>query len=317
MRTDVLEFVARGKIGFADLGEPPTPGPTEVLVETRYTGVTNGTERHALLTEHGFGGGRFPSRHGYQHVGQVAAVGEKVDRFKPGDWAFFGPCVGHRAWNVSEQDGLIIKLPEGVEHKFCALFGVAGVALRAVRRMGVADGQNVWVVGQGPIGQFAAQTARAAGAQVTVTDVVENRLDVARQCGIPVVLDARDDTAWNKLGEGGPYDFIFDCCSLEGLFFDIRGRGLLAHGGTIGALAVRDRVKYPWSLLHGTEARIETSCHFRPDDLAALVELYERGEIQTRPLVTHQAPIADAPAIYRQLASKSDGLLGIIFDWSV
>jgi len=31
--------------------------------------------------------------------------------------------------------------------------------------------------------------------------------------------------------------------------------------GTVAMMTVRDVVSYPWGLLHGTEARIETSCH--------------------------------------------------------
>ena len=33
------------------------------------------------------------------------------------------------------------------------------------------------------------------------------------------------------------------------------------EGGTVAMMTVRDVVSYPWGLLHGTEARIETSCH--------------------------------------------------------
>ena len=78
---------------------------------------------------------------------------------------------------------LSLALPDTVDRKHCALFGVACVALRAVRRMGVSGGDNVWVVGQGPIGNFVGQAARAMGAQVTVTDLVAKRLEVAQICG--------------------------------------------------------------------------------------------------------------------------------------
>ena len=57
MKTRGLEFVAQGKVGFCDLGQPPEPGAKQVLIETVYSGVTNGTERHRLLTEHGHGKG--------------------------------------------------------------------------------------------------------------------------------------------------------------------------------------------------------------------------------------------------------------------
>ena len=316
MRTTGLEFAAKGKLAVVDLGAPPTPGSTEVLIETRYTAITNGTERHAFLVEHGFGGNRFPSRHGYQHVGQIAAVGRDVGGLREGDWVFYGDYVGHRGWNlVSEDTELLATLPGDIDRQYAALFGVAGVALSGVRQMGVSVGHRVWAVGQGPIGNFTAQSALAAGARVTVTDIVPHRLAVAKACGAHVVLDARDESHLEELREGGPYDYIYDCCSAENLFFEIFEHQLLARHGTIGAMAVRDTATFPWSLLHGRRARIEVSCHFTRDDLRVLAQLCQQGSVRLRPLVTHAVGIEDAPRIYDMLASRSEDLLGVIFDW--
>lgn len=316
MRNTALEFCAKGELAFSDLGEPPEPGPAEILLETRYTGLTNGTERHAFLSEHGYGGGRFPSRNGYQHVARVVATGEEVTRFEIGDPVFFGGYVGHNGWNVVPEDGLLIKLPAHANLKYYALFGVAGVALRAVRRMGVGPANRVWVVGQGPIGHFLGQAARSAGARVTVSDMIGKRLDAARGAGAHRVLDAGDPKTLDAIRDGGPYDYIFDCCSAKTLLADIHTHRLLAHGGTIGMVAVRGQVHYPWSLLHLTEAKIETSCHFENDDLRVLLFLYEQELIKIAPMVSHMVSIDEVPHIYRMLAQKAHDLLGVIFDWS-
>jgi 2-desacetyl-2-hydroxyethyl bacteriochlorophyllide A dehydrogenase len=316
MRTTGIQFVARGQAAFRQLGEPPEPGPTELLIETVYSGVTNGTERHALLTEHGYGGGHFPSQHGYQQVGRVVAVGGAVERYALGDWVFYGGYVGHNGWNVVDEEGLLIRLPDGIDRPYCALFGVAGVALRAARRMGVSAGDGVWVVGQGPIGHFLGQSARALGARVTVSDMLERRRKIARACGAHVVLDPADEATVDALKAGAPYDYIFDCCSAPHMIDDVFQQRLLAHGGTLGMVAVRDRVDYPWSVLHGTEARIETSCHFHPDDLRVLRFLYEQGLIRIAPMVSHRVPVDEAPRIYQMLAERDPDLLGVIFDWT-
>ena len=92
MRTLGLEYTAPGETAFCDLGEPPDVQPTEILIATRYSGITNGTERHALLGEHGWG--QYPSRHGYQHVGEVVAAGEAVEGFSVGDWCSTGATSG-------------------------------------------------------------------------------------------------------------------------------------------------------------------------------------------------------------------------------
>lgn len=316
MRKTALEFMSRGELAIRDLGEPPPLRPSEMLLETVYSGITNGTERHAFLSEHGYGGGRFPSRHGYQHVSRILVAGKDVARFETGDWVFYGGYVGHNGWNIVHENALLIKLPDAVDRRFCALFGVAGVALRSVRRMGVRQGDNVWVAGQGPIGHFVAQAARAAGARVTATDRIAKRLEAAKECGAHVVLSAVEDGTAKLLKEGGPYDFVFDCCSAKELLFDVHENGMLAPGGTIGMMAVRDTVSYPWSLLHGTEARIETSCHFSIDDLRVLLFLYEQGLVKIEPMVSHLVSINEAPRIYDMLAHHEEELLGVIFDWT-
>ena len=70
MRNIGIEYPSRGEMHFVDIGNPPAPHLDEVLIETEYSGITNGTERHALLGEHVWKG-YYPSRHGYQHVGTV------------------------------------------------------------------------------------------------------------------------------------------------------------------------------------------------------------------------------------------------------
>ena len=314
MKNVVVEFVDAGRAELSDLAEPPAPGLGQLLIETEYTGVTNGTERHALLGEHGYGG-KYPSRHGYQHVGRVAAAGDGVTGFAVGDRVFYGGYVGHRGWNVVDETDLLIGLPDSLEPKSCALSGVAGVALRSVRRLGVADGARVWIAGLGPIGHFTAQAAAALGAEVVATDLLTARLDAARAAGIDRAFDADDPGIFDTLKKAGPFDFIYDCCSAKDLLFDIRRAGLLARNGVIGATAVRDTLTCPWGLLHGTEGRIETSCHFTVETLGVLMDLYERKLIDPRPIISHAVPIEEATEMYGLLAAKSEQLMGVIFEW--
>src|SRR5262245_24815068 len=93
-----IEYAAKGEMRFYDLGAPPPLKPTEILLRTLFSGITNGTERHALMAEHFWG--IFPGRHGYQQVCRVESVGAEVQEFAEGDVVFFGQYVGHRGWNI-------------------------------------------------------------------------------------------------------------------------------------------------------------------------------------------------------------------------
>jgi len=323
MREIGIEYHAQGEMRFFDLGPPPQPSATQILIATRFSGITNGTERHALVGEHGWG--HYPGRHGYQHVGPVAAAGSKVRQFAVGDWVFYGHYVGHRGWHIVEigegeaspaDTHLTIGLPEDVERQDCALLGVAGVALRGVKRIRVGPGHKVWVAGAGPIGNFSAQTARAKGAEVTVTDLAPMRLEAAKKTGAQRTLLATDESTWQALKEAGPFDRIIDACSAESLFYDIQRHQLLAYRGVIAAMAVRAEARFPWGLLHLNEASIEVACHFSLEELGELIDYLRRGEIQIAPLVSHRVSIERAPEIYAMLRDRPRELLGVIFDWA-
>jgi 2-desacetyl-2-hydroxyethyl bacteriochlorophyllide A dehydrogenase len=319
MRTNGIEYTAQGQTAFCDLGTPPKPAATEVLIRTEFSGITNGTERHALMGEHVWKG-NFPSRHGYQHVGVIDAVGEAVTDFTVGQRVFFGHYVGHRAWNVidvADAGGshLTMPIPDDMDPRHAALLGVAGVAMRGVRRMRMGVGMNVWCLGGGPIGQFAAQSARAAGARVTVSEIDDKRLAVAKELGAHRVLDARKDDLFDKLKEAGQYNAIIDTSGIPSLLPDIFAHNLLAHAGVMGLIAVRSDVTFPWSMMHSTEASIEVSCHFSLDDLRVLIDLIEREVINVEPLITHTVPIDDAVGIYDTIRDDPRALLGVVFDW--
>ncbi|OPZ06459.1 MAG: L-threonine 3-dehydrogenase [candidate division BRC1 bacterium ADurb.BinA292] len=323
MRRIAIEYPDRSQMRFVDLGDPPPLKPTEILIATRYTGITNGTERHALLAEHGWT--HFPGRHGYQNVGQVAAVGREVKVFKKGDWVYCGLYIGHRGWIVADVGdapahapgaSLILRLPDAMDHSLAALFGVAGVALRGVRRARVAAAQNVWVAGQGLIGLFCGQCAHALGARVTVADVRPDRLAIAAAAGAHRTIDMREAAAWDELQAAGPYDTIVEACGAERIFLDIHEHALLAPGGVILAIAVRSETTFHWATFHQREASIEVSCHFTLDDLRVLLHLVGEGRIQIAPVVSHRVPITEAPRIYETLRDRPGELLGVIFDWS-
>ena len=91
---------------------------------------------------------------------------------------------------------------------------------------------------------------------------------------------------------------------------------MLAYGDTVAMMAVRDMVSYPWGLLHGVEARIETSCHFDADDLRVLLFLYQQELVKIPSMVSHTVSIGGAARIYQMLADGNPDLFGVIFDWS-
>lgn len=324
MKSIAVEYPAQGQMRLADIGQPPEPKANEILIETEFSGITNGTERHALMGEHGWKGA-YPSKHGYQQVGRIAAIGTDVKQFAVDERVFFGQYVGHRGWNIvnvsngnpaSNASHLVCKLPETLDPREAALLGVMGVGMRGVRRFRIRPAQKVWVAGMGLIGLGAAQAARLHGAHVTVSDIADLRLDAARACGAHRIVDARDADHWERLKAGGPYDCIIDCSGVARLPLEVHEKGLLASRGVLGLLAVRSETAFHWSMLHIPEASIEVSCHFSLDDLRVILYGLQQRTMHIKPLIKHVMPIAKAPEVYRTLQENPGELLGVVFDWT-
>ena len=94
---------------------------------------------------------------------------------------------------------------------------------------------------------------------MTVTDIDENLLSLARSCGTYRVLDACDERVFEQLKDGGPYDLVIDGSGYKNLFFDIQEHALLARRGFIGALAVRGETTLTGPC--STNASCPSKCH--------------------------------------------------------
>jgi threonine dehydrogenase-like Zn-dependent dehydrogenase len=240
---------------------------------------------------------------------------------------FFGHYVGHRGWNVVDvgsplalqtENHLTVKLPEQQtedDYHPYALLGVAGVAMRGARRFRVAPAQNVWVAGLGVIGQFAAQACRALGATVTVTDINQERIEIARSMGAHAGYNATDLTTEQTIKERAPYDVIIDCSGHGPFVRELFEKHILKPRFVVGLLAVRTDTVFHWSMLHIPEGSIEVSCHFSVNDLQALLRYMQDGVIHSKPLVKTFVPIDKAPGIYGTMRDDPAALLGVVFDW--
>ena len=176
--------------GVAELrAESPTAGPEEVLVETRFSGISRGTE--ALVFHDGVpaaerqrmrcplqaGEFPFPVKYGYAAVGQVVRgtrdlVGHEVFVLHPHQDRFAAPAA------------MAVPLPAGIPAARAVLAANMETALNIVWDAGVAPGDHIAVVGAGVVGALAAWLcARLPGAEVTLIDVNPERAPLAEALG--------------------------------------------------------------------------------------------------------------------------------------
>ena len=193
---------------------------------------------------------QFPGRLGNMCVGDVIEVGPQVTKLKTGDRVFhYGGFCQEHVWPET-----VRKLPDGVPWQAAVCLDPADFAVGAIRDGHVRLGDAVAVFGMGAIGLIVMQLAKLAGAHpVIAIDPLENRRDVALECGADLVLDPSDGDAGLEIKKATAKRGADVCIEYSGHYLGLQAalRGV-AYNGTVVAGAFPG--SYPAGLDLGAEA---------------------------------------------------------------
>ena len=175
-----------------------------------------------------------------------------------------------------------------------ALVETLGIGAHAVARSGLQPGEEVLVVGAGPIGLAVVQFAVAAGGNVRVQEVSESRRAFAQRFGVETL--AAPDV---RLA-----DIVFDATgnptAMEASFERV------AHGGRLVFVGlVQARIAFEDPLFHRREMTLLTSrnsCQNFPD----IIRQIEAGNIDTTPWITHRLSLSAVPNEFAGLREQPD-----------
>ncbi|RMB60226.1 zinc-binding dehydrogenase [Tessaracoccus antarcticus] len=241
---DGLVFIGNSKAEIRDF-EVPAPGPTEVLIRIRASGLC-GSDFHTYDTEEGLRGpdGAFIAA-GHEPAGEVEEVGELVTGFSPGDrvsahhllgCGYCRSCLmgypvscsssaraaygghrngGHAEYLLAESRSLI-HLPDNVSFIDGAMVACGfSTAFSACRKATITAGDFVLVAGLGPVGLSVAMIASSLGAIVMGVDIDRARAEKSREFGIvhTVSSSAEADAVEevNHFTGGHRVDVAIDC----------------------------------------------------------------------------------------------------------
>ncbi len=125
---------------------------------------------------------------GYSCSGKVIAVGKKVTQFRPGDYvACAGAGWANHADVVCIPEHLAVTVPKKDAVRNASITTIGSIALQGLRRAQIQLGETVCVVGLGLLGQVTVQLAKNAGATVIGVDLLQDRLDTAKDLGADYV----------------------------------------------------------------------------------------------------------------------------------
>ncbi len=316
----------------------PPPGPGEVQIDVAFCGIC-GTDLHIYL-------GHMDARVGFERTighemsGTIAAVGEGVDGLSIGapivvrPLDHCGDCpacnAGHehichtlkfigidsdgafqQKWNVPAHT--IHLLPQDLDLSHAALIEPLAVAVHDVDRGQVQPGEDVLVIGGGPIGMLVAMVAREAGANVTIAEINENRLAFAAKLGFATLNPKEVDVAAtiHSATDGKGADVAFEVSGSQPGVDLITAAA--ATRGRIVMVAIHankpniDMFQFFWRELDLIGARV-----YRPKDYDRAMALLAEGVVDCDAFITDIQNLSDIQAAFKSLTENPNAMKSMI-----
>jgi 2-desacetyl-2-hydroxyethyl bacteriochlorophyllide A dehydrogenase len=295
------------------------PKPGEVQIKVSHCGIC-GTDLHIF---HGVMDARvkMPQIMGHEMSGVIHKLGAGVQGYEVGDPVTvmpLDPCnecpaceAGHTHichnlkflgidtpgafqsyWTVPAHT--LHRLPENLSLALGALIEPLAVACHDVRLAKVKPGDNVVVIGGGPIGMLVALVAQSAGANVLVSEINDFRVELAQSLGLSAVNPKETDLVdlvMEKTGDAGA-DIVFEVTSsaagAEIMTELLRTRGLAVIVGIFGQPTPVNLFRFFWRELRMLGARV-----YESQDFQKAIALAASGELPLEKLITTIRPLEE------------------------
>jgi (R,R)-butanediol dehydrogenase/meso-butanediol dehydrogenase/diacetyl reductase len=202
----------------------------------------------------------------------------------------------------------VFRLPNTLDPRHGALIEPLSVALHTVDRATLEPGDDVLVIGGGPVGLAVAMWARQLGArEVVLSDPVAQRRKLAEQMGASTTVDpTKDDVgdAFERVTGTRP-GVVIECVGVPGMI-----QHAVDVATTDATVVIAGVCMVPDSLMPiipmTKELDIRFAFYYRARDYTTAISMIDRGRIDPLPLVTSEVGLDELPERFQQLKSPSD-----------
>ena len=311
---------------FRMTSELPEPELTEgyAIVSIRRIGIC-GTDYHAFKGNQPFF--QYPRILGHELSGVVERIGSNEQGLSTGDQVAIIPymhcgdciacrrgktncCTDMKVLGVHRDGGMRERISVPVSHLLkandlsldeAAIVEPLAIGAHAVRRSGVSAGDNVLVIGSGPIGLGVMAFAKHAGARVIAMDVNEERLAFCRSWaqvdGTINALDAEAKLRLTEMTDGQFPVVVFVASGNAGSM--TRSFEWVAHGGTLVFVGlVKGDISFSDPEFHKRELTLMGSRNATAEDFGHVLEVLGQRSLDVGRFITHRSSFGDMIASF-------------------
>ena len=281
-----------------------------------------------------------PAVFGHELAGDVVTIGDRVTKFQVGQRvvaANSAPCEVCYFCKRGQQNlcedllfnngayaeyiripGRIVDrntyvIPEHVSYQDAALVEPLACVLRGLEESGIRPGDNVAIIGLGPIGLMFVRLAKVYGARVIAIGRRKTQLDRAAAMGADELISTANIPQ--------PAGTVREMTNGKGADIAIEAVGnpetwhwavdMVRRGGTVnffGGCPNESRVSLDTSLLHYSEITCKASFHHTPGHIRKALDIVANGDISARDFVNREEPLANLLEVMRHLMSHNGHL---------
>ncbi len=325
----------------------PDPTPTDergCVVRIEATGIC-GSDLHIY---HGSLGSTPGFVIGHEFVGEVAEVGSGVQGFRPGDKVIVpgvigcgacGPCAAGQvvrcakfatqvfgqsealnggqaeAAAVPMADANLLRIPDGISREQAVLLtDILPTGYFGAVNTDIQPGQDVAIIGMGPVGLMALQSAQLFGpARIFAIDLVPERLAHAESLGA-IPIDASDDleARIRELTAGQGPDAVIEAVGADAT---VQSAIRLARtGGVVSVIGVNlnGEFPFPMGLAFLKDLTFRIGICPVPETWESVVPLVVAGRLQLDHVFSHHMPLEEGPEAYRLFDERKDGIRKVL-----
>lgn len=320
----------------------PTIGDRDVLIKVDRTGIC-GTDLH-IYNWDAWAQKTIPVPLvvGHEFVGEIVAIGERVDYLKEGDLVSgeghlicgrCRNCLAGRRHLCKDTAGVGVNHPgafaeyialpatnvwkhaPGISRDLAAIFDPFGNATHTALSFPLL-GEDVLITGAGPIGCMAAAIAVHAGARhVVITDLNDQRLDLAGEMGATRTVNVKRENLANvqkQLGMTEGFDVGLEMSGNKAAFNDLINS--MAHGGKIALLGIPEaNVAIDWNKVVFNGLHIKGIYGREMYETWYQMTTMLQSGLNLDPVITHSFPYHD---FEKGFALMNEGSCGkVILNW--
>ncbi len=308
----------------------PEPGPGEVVIAVEQRGIC-GSDIHAYHGHHPFV--HPPVVLGHEFAGRIAQLGPGVDGFSEGQRVTVEPslvcgecyncktgryniCDNLRVVGCTTDGGFAdfvavpvaktVPIPENMTMAQGAMVEPLAVAYHALRIAEFEPGMRVAIFGAGTIGLCTLLALREQGAadRVVVTDVLDQKLEMASDLGAGLVLrgDAEDAVDKARAFLGWRADVVFDCVTnkastAQAIALADKGGRVIVEGVPAGEVLV------PLHLVQDREIELRGTLMYLREDYEAAIDAISGGRVDVDALITDRFPLDRVVDAFERIAA--------------